>query len=87
MIDIIKKNIRSILLYTFLGVFATVLSILNIKFFQDILDKISTNNISYLMIGAYGVTLLLGYIICYISEFPGTRLKNAIYLDIKVWKN
>lgn len=64
--------------------FATVLSILNIKFFQDILDKISTNNISYLMIGAYGVTLLLGYIICYISEFPGTKLKNAIYLDIKV---
>ena len=84
MINVIRKNIPSILIYIVLGICATILSILNIKFFQDILDQISINNISYWMIGAYGVTLLLGYIINYISEFPGTKLKNCIYLDIKV---
>lgn len=82
--EVIKENRRFVALYVATGFTISFLANYKIKFFQQVVDGFTNHAISIKTIVIYGIILISFYLLNYLDEYPGQKLKNGIYLDFKV---
>ena len=82
--DVIKNNVKTIILYLILGFAINFLSLYSVTFFQKILDAIQFNKISVYLIIIYGAILIFLVILGYIENYPEQKLKEGLYYDFKI---
>jgi ATP-binding cassette subfamily B protein len=82
--EILKKNIKSVIIYVMTGLLIAFLTNYKIKIFQKVIDDFSNHTISIKIIIFYGSTLIFYYLISYFDEYPSKYLENAIYLEFKL---
>lgn len=81
---VIKKNLKLIILYLFIGFVFNFLNLYSVTFFQKIIDSIQLNKINLYYIIFYGVILIVLSLFGYIENYPEQKLKEGLYYDFKI---
>lgn len=81
--EVIKNNLKLMIVYFILGITFTFLGLYATNYFQVIIDSFGTNEITLGMIIFYGIVLLINAIIGYIDNYPDRVLFNKLYLEFK----
>lgn len=81
--EVIKNNLKLIIIYVILGITFTFLGLYATNYFQVIIDSFGTNTTTISMIIFYGIILLVTAIIGYIDNYPDRKLFNKLYLEFK----
>ena len=71
--EVIKKNMKMIVLYVLMGIVATFLSLYCINYFQTIIDAFQIGELTLKMILIYGVILVVSTIIKVTDQQPKRR--------------
>ena len=81
--EVIKNNLKLMIIYVILGITFTFLGLYATNYFQVIIDSFGTNTTTISMIIFYGIILLVTAIIGYIDNYPDRKLFNKLYLEFK----
>ena len=81
--EVIKNNLKLMIIYVVLGISFTFLGLYATNYFQVIIDSFETNTTTISMIIFYGIILLVTAIIGYIDNYPDRKLFNKLYLEFK----
>lgn len=82
--EIVKKNKVWIGIYIVVGIVLAFLTNLSANYYQQLIDHFTAGTLTFRFIIIYGSVLLLICIGNYLDEYPGRKLENGIYLDLKV---
>lgn len=82
--EVIKINLKMIIIYMFIGIIINFLSLYSITYYQKILDNFQYNVLVIKQIIVYGVLLVTATLLGYIENFPEQKVKNKLYLDFKL---
>lgn len=82
--EVIKSNLKTILLYIIVGFTFNFLSLYSVTFFQKILDAIQFGTMSVDIIIIYGAILIIIAILGFIENYPEQKLKEGLYFDFKI---
>lgn len=81
---ILSKNKLWITIYILLGVCLSFLSNYSVSYFQKLIDRFTADTLTLSGILFYCGLLLILCIASYLDEYPHQKLKNGIYLDLKL---
>ena len=82
--EVIKINLKMIIIYMFIGIIINFLSLYSITYYQKILDNFQYNVLVIKQVIVYGVLLVTATLLGYIENFPEQQVKNKLYLDFKL---
>lgn len=82
--EVIKINLKMIIIYMFIGIIINFLSLYSITYYQKILDNLQYNVLVIKQVIVYGVLLVIATLLGYIENFPEQQVKNKLYLDFKL---
>lgn len=82
--DVIKNNMKMILIYVFIGILLNFLDLYSVTYYQKILDAFQFKTLTITPLVVYGVLLVISTILGYIENYPEQQLKNKLYLDFKL---
>jgi ATP-binding cassette subfamily B protein len=82
--EVIQKNKILVYIYLALGIVLAFLNNFSAKYFQQLIDNFSDGTLTIEIIVLYGMVLLILCISNYLEEYPGCKLKQEIYLDLKL---
>lgn len=82
--EVIKINLKMIIIYMFIGIIINFLSLYSITYYQKILDNFQYNVLVIKQVIVYGVLLVIATLLGYIENFPEQQVKNKLYLDFKL---
>ena len=81
--EVIKNNLKLMIIYVIIGITFTFLGLYATNYFQVIIDAFSSKTITLGMIIFYGIILLITAVLGYIDNYPDRRLFNKLYLEFK----
>lgn len=81
--EVIKNNLKLMIIYVILGILFTFLGLYATNYFQVIIDSFGNKSITLGMIIFYGIILLITAILGYIDNYPDRKLFNKLYLEFK----
>ena len=82
--NVIKTNLKMIILYVFIGIILNFIDLYSITYYQKILDSFQYNKLTIIPIIIYGILLIVSTIIGYIENYPEQKVKNKLYFDFKL---
>ena len=82
--EVIKNNIKMIVLYVLIGITINFLDLYGITYYQKILDAFQYKTLTITPLIIYGILLIISTILGYIENYPEQQVKNKLYLDFKL---
>lgn len=82
--EIIIRNKLLVFAYIISGIFIAFLKNFSMNYFKKLIDEFSNKTLSPGTIAVYGLILTAICIVNYLDEYPGRKLENCIYLDLKI---
>ena len=82
--EVIKNNLKMIILYVTIGIVVSFIEIYSVTYYQKILDAYQFHTLTITPLIIYGVLLVVSTIICYIDNYPEQQIYNKLYLDFKL---
>lgn len=82
--EVIKNNIKIMILYIVIGFAFNFLSLYSVTFFQKILDALQFGTMGLNIIIIYGAILIIIAILGFIENYPEQKLKEGLYFDFKI---
>lgn len=81
--NIAKKYRFFILLYLFMGLTRAFLQSFSSRYFQEVIDNFSSENLTINHIVIYGSAIMAWYIVSYLIQYPEQKLEHGIALSLK----
>ncbi|MEE3343398.1 MAG: ABC transporter ATP-binding protein [Bacilli bacterium] len=82
--EVIKNNLKMIIIYILIGITINFLDLYSITYYQKILDAFQYHNLTLVPLLIYGLLLIVSTILGYIENYPEQQVKNKLYLDFKL---
>jgi len=82
--NVIKTNLKMIILYVFIGIILNFIDLYSITYYQKILDSFQYKKLTIIPIIIYGILLIVSTIIGYVENYPEQKVKNKLYFDFKL---
>lgn len=82
--EIINRNKLLVFAYIISGIFIAFLKNFSMNYFKQLIDEFTNKTLSAGTIAVYGLILTAICILNYLDEYPGRKLENGIYLDLKI---
>jgi len=82
--EVIKNNIKIIVLYVLIGIIMNFLDLYGVTYYQKILDAFQYKTLTITPLVVYGILLIVSTILGYIDNYPEQQVKNKLYLDFKL---
>lgn len=81
--NVIRSNLKLIILYILIGIAITFLDLYSVTYYQKILDAFQFKILTITSLIIYGVLLVVSTILGYIENIP-EKVKRKLYLDFKL---
>ena len=82
--EVIRNNLKMIIIYVLIGIIINFLDIYSVTYYQKILDAFQFQTLTLIPLIIYGILLLISTILGYIENYPEQQVKNKLYLDFKL---
>ena len=82
--DIVKKYKILVYLYLLVGIALSFLTNFSANYYQKIIDSFTDGGLTFGSIAIYGCILIVICIGNYLDEYPGIKLKNEIFMELKI---
>lgn len=82
--EILKKNRIWVTVYIGLGIVNAFMANYKADYFQKVIDGLADRTLALAGVAAYGVILLINYVMNYLDNYPEKKLEHGIYLDFKL---
>lgn len=82
--DIVNKYKILVYLYLLVGIALSFLTNFSTNYYQKIIDSFTDGGLTFGSIAIYGCILIVICIGNYLDEYPGVKLKNEIFMELKI---
>ena len=82
--EVLKNNLKMILVYVLIGILINFLSLYGVTYYQKILDAFQFHTLTLIPLVVYGVLLVISTILGYLENYPEQQVKNKLYFDFKL---
>lgn len=82
--DIVKKYKILVYLYLLIGIALSFSTNFSANYYQKIIDSFTEGGLTFGSIAIYGCILIVICIGNYLDEYPGVKLKNEIFMELKI---
>lgn len=82
--DVVKKYKILVYLYLLIGIALSFLTNFSANYYQKIIDSFTDGGLTFGSIAIYGCILIVICIGNYLDEYPGVKLKNEIFMELKI---